>query len=75
MWDDLRQEFVAMDPYGTGFVNADEFRDVLTELVVQLTDYEQEALVRKFDLKKDGRYVYRVRYTKMDGLNLYIVFN
>ena len=46
---------MAMDPYGTGCVNGDEFRDVLTELCVHLSDYELEMLTVKFDVKQDGR--------------------
>ena len=57
MWEDLRQEFVAMDPYGTGFVSREEFTDVLTELCVHLSGFELDMLTNKFDIKKDGRYV------------------
>ena len=56
MWEQLRQEFVAMDPYHTTFVNADEFRDVLSELCVHLSKFELESLVKKFDIKGDGRW-------------------
>lgn len=55
MWEDLRKEFVEMDPYGIGFVAQDEFRDVLKELCVHLSEYELDQLVRKFDIRKDGR--------------------
>jgi len=58
MWEELRKEFVAMDPYGTGFVNRDEFRDLLTELCVHLSDYEVNMLCEKFEVKKDGRLAY-----------------
>ena len=57
MWDDLRREFCAMDPYGTGFVTTEEFHDVLTELCVHLSDYELNMLVKKFDLGGNGRWV------------------
>ena len=57
MWEDLRKEFVAMDPFSTGHICADEFREILTELCVHLTHNELDSLTKKFDLKKDGRYV------------------
>lgn len=58
MWDDLRKEFLNLDAYGTGFVSAEEFRDVLQELCVHLNAYELDMLSRKFDTQNDGRYVY-----------------
>ena len=56
MWEDLRKEFVQMDPYGTGFVEQDEYRDVLQELCVHLSTYELNMLTKKFSIGKDGRY-------------------
>ena len=50
MWDDLRKEFVAMDPYGTGCVSREEFRDVLTELCVHLSAFELDMLTKKFSM-------------------------
>lgn len=58
MWEDLRKEFIAMDPYGTGFVQREEFRDLVTELCVHLSDYEVNMLCDKFEIKKDGRVNY-----------------
>ncbi|KAJ8318169.1 hypothetical protein KUTeg_003260 [Tegillarca granosa] len=58
MWEDLRKEFVGMDPYGTGFVSKEEFRDVLTELCVHLSDVEINLLCQKFELRNDGRISY-----------------
>ncbi|XP_052263112.1 EF-hand calcium-binding domain-containing protein 6-like isoform X2 [Dreissena polymorpha] len=58
MWDDLRKEFVGMDPYGTGFVSQEEFREVCRELCVHLSEYELDQLIRKFDIKADGRVSY-----------------
>lgn len=54
MWDDLRKEFFAMDSYGTGHVSRDEFRDVLTELCVHLTESELNEITTKFSAA-DGR--------------------
>ncbi|XP_023931994.1 EF-hand calcium-binding domain-containing protein 6 [Lingula anatina] len=58
MWEDLRRELVDMDPYATQFVTIDEFREILTELCVHLSDYELDMLCKKFETKKDGRINY-----------------
>ncbi|KAL3877258.1 hypothetical protein ACJMK2_034991 [Sinanodonta woodiana] len=58
MWEDLRKEFIELDPYGTGFVSREEFHDILTELCVHLSDYELTMLTDKFDIKGDGRVSY-----------------
>ncbi|XP_041364639.1 EF-hand calcium-binding domain-containing protein 6-like [Gigantopelta aegis] len=58
MWDDLQREFLNMDPYTTGFVTKEEFKDVLSELCIHLTDWELEGLCERFALKKDGRISY-----------------
>ncbi|KAK7111211.1 EF-hand calcium-binding domain-containing protein 6-like isoform X2 [Littorina saxatilis] len=53
MWDELRKEFQSMDPYSTGCVGRDEFRDVLIELCVSLSDAEINSLLQRFTLKDD----------------------
>ncbi|KAK3772027.1 hypothetical protein RRG08_008265 [Elysia crispata] len=58
LWDDLRREFVNMDPYNTGFVTKEEFREVLTELCVNLSNLELEQLISKFEVREDGRVSY-----------------
>ncbi|XP_048248284.1 EF-hand calcium-binding domain-containing protein 6-like isoform X1 [Haliotis rufescens] len=58
MWEDLRREFVNMDPYSTGFVTREEFRDVLTELCVHLSMMELDQLSERFDIRQDGRVSY-----------------
>ncbi|GFN96862.1 EF-hand calcium-binding domain-containing protein 6 [Plakobranchus ocellatus] len=58
LWDDLRREFVNMDPYNTGFVTKEEFREVLTELCVNLSNLELEQLISKFEARDDGRVSY-----------------
>lgn len=56
MWDALRKEFFAMDPYGTGHISREEFRDVLSELCVQLTEAELNTITTKFSASSaDGR--------------------
>lgn len=58
MWEELRKEFVGMDPYGTGYVTREEFKDVLTELCVHLSEFETRSLSDKFELRQDGRVSY-----------------
>jgi len=58
MWEQLQQEFTCMDPYNTGYVSADEFREVLSELCVQLSEYELKIIMNQYDLKGDGRISY-----------------
>lgn len=58
MWEDLRKEFHAMDPYKTGFVNKDEFREVLSELCVNLSEYELDLVCVKFNINSDDRISY-----------------
>ncbi|XP_059167514.1 EF-hand calcium-binding domain-containing protein 6-like [Physella acuta] len=58
LWDDLRLEFTNMDPYNTGYVTKEEFREVLTELCVNLSNVELEQLIGKFQVKDDGRVSY-----------------
>ena len=53
MWEDLRSEFVAMDPYNTGCVTVEEYEDVLSELCVQLSTFELKQLSRKFSVGGD----------------------
>lgn len=58
MWEDLRREFVDMDPYHTGYVSREEFRDLLMELCVHLTNHEAQMLCDRFDTNRDGRVSY-----------------
>ena len=44
-----------MDPYKTGAVSAEEFRNVLSELCVHLNNFELNMLTRKF-MTSDDRY-------------------
>ncbi|XP_029442190.1 EF-hand calcium-binding domain-containing protein 6-like [Rhinatrema bivittatum] len=57
-WDDLKREFEELDPYHTGFVSKEEFKDILTELCVHLNEYECEMLTKKFEVDEDGRISY-----------------
>nr|XP_014353279.1 PREDICTED: EF-hand calcium-binding domain-containing protein 6-like [Latimeria chalumnae] len=58
LWDDLRKEFLELDPYNTGFVSKEEFKDILSELCVQLNEYECDLLEKKFEINGDGRVSY-----------------
>ncbi|XP_041444988.1 EF-hand calcium-binding domain-containing protein 6 isoform X2 [Xenopus laevis] len=58
LWDDLQREFVDLDPYRTGFVSKEEFKDILTELCIHLNEYEREMLAKKFESNADGRVSY-----------------
>ncbi|XP_069055700.1 EF-hand calcium-binding domain-containing protein 6-like [Pleurodeles waltl] len=58
LFDDLWKEFEELDPFHTGFVSKEEFSDILTELCVQLNEYECESLAKKFETNKDGRVSY-----------------
>ncbi|XP_018416785.1 PREDICTED: EF-hand calcium-binding domain-containing protein 6-like [Nanorana parkeri] len=58
LWDDLRKEFEDLDPYHTGFVSKEEFKDLLTELCIHLNEYEREMLAKKFESIGDGRVCY-----------------
>ena len=54
MWENLKKEFLDMDPYRTGAISAEEFRTVLSELCVNLNNYELDMLTRKF-MTSDNR--------------------
>lgn len=54
---DLQMEFEEMDPYRTGFVSPEEFKEVLLTLCFRLNEYECDVLARKFDVNRDGRLV------------------
>ncbi|XP_053556230.1 EF-hand calcium-binding domain-containing protein 6-like [Bombina bombina] len=58
LWDDLHREFEDLDPYRTGFVSKEEFKDILNELCVHLNNYECEMLTKKFETRGDGRVSY-----------------
>uniref|UniRef100_H3AMC0 EF-hand calcium binding domain 6 n=1 Tax=Latimeria chalumnae TaxID=7897 RepID=H3AMC0_LATCH len=47
--DDLWTHFRELDPLTSGFVSKEAFKDTLTELCPELSDYQCEALITKFD--------------------------
>ena len=57
-WDQVRNEMKYLDPQGTGFVSYQQFKNVLTELQVELDPYELKVLCEKFDTNRDSRVNY-----------------
>ncbi|XP_065110627.1 EF-hand calcium-binding domain-containing protein 6 isoform X2 [Paramisgurnus dabryanus] len=55
---DLWTEFSEMDFSGTGFVRSEEFKEILMNLCVLLSQYECDLLAKKFDINHDGRVSY-----------------
>ena len=53
MCGELQAEFDSMDPYNTGCVSHEEYREVLQELCVHLNEYELEMLSNKFRTADD----------------------
>ena len=57
-WDQVRGEMKYLDPYGTGFVSYQQFKNVMSELQVELDPYELSLLCEKFDTTNDKRVNY-----------------
>ena len=57
-WDQVRSEMKYLDPHGTGFVSYQQFKNVLTELQVELDPHELKVLCEKFDTARDNRVNY-----------------
>merc|ERR1711962_1378302 len=57
-WEKLREEFTSIDSKGTGHVTREEFKDVLQDLCIEMTDYECTLVCDKFDPKKENRVNY-----------------
>lgn len=55
---DLWTEFSEMDFSGTGFVSSEEFKEILMNLCVLLSQYECDVLAKKFDINSNGRVSY-----------------
>ncbi|CAF1342560.1 unnamed protein product [Rotaria magnacalcarata] len=62
-WDQLRKEFAQLDPYKTGFVQSDEFDEILTELCSSVNQDDLDMLKYRFETKHDSRMNY-VRFLK-----------
>lgn len=57
-WETLWNEFTSIDRQGTGNVSRNDFKNILQDMCVELTDYECQVLCDKFDPKKEGRVNY-----------------
>ncbi|XP_015764161.1 PREDICTED: EF-hand calcium-binding domain-containing protein 6-like [Acropora digitifera] len=55
-WEALWNEFTSIDRQGTGNVSRNEFKNILQDMCVELTEYECQVLCDKFDPKKEGRW-------------------
>ncbi|CAF4042948.1 unnamed protein product [Rotaria sordida] len=62
-WDKLRQEFTQLDPYRTGYLQSDEFDDILTELCPSVNQEDLDMLKFRFQTEYDSRMNY-VRFLK-----------
>ncbi|ESO99600.1 hypothetical protein LOTGIDRAFT_238765 [Lottia gigantea] len=58
LFDDLRREFQSMDVFNTGFITVEEFKDILLELNIHLSEVELDNITRKFNTRNDGRVSY-----------------
>jgi hypothetical protein len=54
-WDELRREFAELDPYRTGYVQSDEFDDILTELCPAVNQDDLDILKSRFQTQNDSR--------------------
>jgi len=57
-WNQVRGEMKYLDPYHTGFVSYQQFKNVMSELQVELDPYELNLLCEKFDTANDRRVNY-----------------
>ncbi|CAF4227745.1 unnamed protein product, partial [Rotaria sordida] len=53
-WDQLRQEFTQLDPYRTGYLQSDEFDDILIELCPAVNQEDLDMLKFRFQNKHDS---------------------
>ncbi|CAH8542331.1 unnamed protein product [Schistosoma turkestanicum] len=58
MFDRLYNEFIEMDPEGTGFITAKQLKDILIELCLQVSEREINDFIEKFDIHKNGKISY-----------------
>jgi hypothetical protein len=54
-WDELRREFTELDPYRTGYVQSNEFDDILTELCPAVNQDDLDILKSRFQTQNDSR--------------------
>ncbi len=54
----IREAFRVYDKDGNGFISAAEFRHVITNFKVKITDEEVHAIIRHVDIDGDGEVNY-----------------
>lgn len=54
-WNELRREFVQLDPFRTGFIQSEEFDEILTELCPIINQEDLQTFKHKFQTKADSR--------------------
>ena len=78
-WNQVRGEMKYLDPYHTGFVSYQQFKNVMSELQVELDPYELNVLCEKFDTANDKRVNYIAMLEQFAGrtkpTNMVEVFN
>ncbi|XP_069110950.1 calmodulin-like [Argopecten irradians] len=63
--EDLKEDFRIFDKEGTGFINAVEFRHIMTTIGDKLTDEEVDEMIREADLDGNGLINYDAFVTMM----------
>jgi hypothetical protein len=54
-WDQLRREFAELDPYRTGYVQPEEFDDILTELCPAVNQQDLNLIKSRLQTRNDSR--------------------
>mmetsp|Transcript_6323 Transcript_6323/g.15550 ORF Transcript_6323/g.15550 Transcript_6323/m.15550 type:complete len:100 (+) Transcript_6323:369-668(+) len=60
--EEILEAFKVFDRNGNGFISAAEFRHVMTNLGVELTDEEVAEMIRETDIVGDGEIMYEDQY-------------
>ena len=55
-WNELRREFGQLDPHRTGFIQSDEFDDILVELCPSVNQDDLDLLKSKFQDQFQNRF-------------------
>ena len=54
-WNELRREFLQLDPYRTGFIQSEEFDEIINELCPAGNQEDRHRFKDKFQTKTDSR--------------------
>ncbi|CAF1321815.1 unnamed protein product [Adineta steineri] len=57
-WNKIRQEFIQIDPYKTGFIQQEEFDEILTDVCPAMNQQDLQILKNKFQTTNDARINY-----------------